>query len=169
MITSGWVCVRVSVRVRLIKNWLFHLCGFDSHYCIGKNIYTFYCSVYILRFSRSIQNNRIHLILLLECTCSCCCCCYCVFVCVFVYVYVCLCSIVVGCSVCLVSLLIYYGRIWVALSYLFPSFLCLSYVCGCCCCVVCIYLFISDCAGMRTISAVVNRKRSIALRLVVRK
>lgn len=51
--------------------------------------------------------------------CSCCCCVY-VFECVSVFV--CLRSIVVGCSVCLVSLLIYYGRIWVALSYYFLHF-----------------------------------------------
>lgn len=87
-------------------------------------IYFLLLSDYIL-FSPFIQNNRIRLFLLLECTFSCCCCCSCYCCCcVYVFEWMCVClrSIVVGCSVCLVSLLIYYGRIWVALSYYFLHF-----------------------------------------------
>lgn len=36
---------------------------------------------------------------------------------------------------------------------LFPSFLCLSYVCSCCCVCVFVCLFISECAGVKTIDS----------------
>lgn len=49
MITSVYVCVWV------VKNWLFYWCGFDSRYCIGKNIYTFYCSLITFCFHRSYK------------------------------------------------------------------------------------------------------------------
>lgn len=122
--------------VWLVKNCLFCLCGFDSHYCIGKNIYFLLLCLHSAFFARTKQLDSsislawVYLFLLLvvvvvACTC----------------LSVCLCvrSIVVGCSVCLVSLLIYYGRIWVALSYYFLHFsACPMYVVV----VVVVYVFV---------------------------
>lgn len=107
--------------VWLVKNCLFCLCGFDSHYCIGKNIYFLLLCLHSAFFARTKQLDSsislawVYLFLLLVVVVV-------VFACTCLSLCVCVRSIVVGCSVCLVSLLIYYGRIWVALSYYFLHF-----------------------------------------------
>lgn len=138
---SLWVCVINGY------DWLRIVC----FVCVDSiltmvlvKIYTFYCSVYI-PLSSPVQNNWIRLFLLLECTCSCC---WLLLLLLFlrvrVWVRVCVCSQhccwLFGLSCFSIDIL------WKNLScpeLLFPSFLCLSYVCGCCCCCcVCICLLV---------------------------
>lgn len=73
-----WKCRHEWLRIGL-----FCLCGFDSLYCIGKNIYSFYCSLFTFCFHPAIQNNWIRLFILLECIYSCCCCSCCCCCCYF--------------------------------------------------------------------------------------
>lgn len=133
--------------VWLVKNCLFCLCGFDSHYGIGKNIYFLLLCLHSAFFARTKQLDSsislawVHLFLLLVVVV--------VILRVRVWVCVCVCSQhccwLFGLSCFSIDIL------WKNLScpeLLFPSFLCLSYVCGCCCCCcVCIcllvYLFLS--------------------------
>lgn len=157
MLVSAELCVRVCVRtVPCDSEWVCSLTMYVDirypvffHYCIGKNIYfVLLCLQSAGARQTALSDSSISgcaRVFVSKCEC--------------VYLYECECLLsawLTWYSVCLVSLLIYYGRIWVALSYYFLHFsACLMFavvvvvvlvdaVIILCC--VCLCEWLSDCA-----------------------